>query len=51
MGVMNFLQSKFELMQLEIEVSKGRISKAEYEEKIIEAFRQIGINIKRDFKE
>ena len=51
MGVMNFLQSKFELMQLEIEVSKGGISKAEYEEKIIEAFRQIGINIKSDFKE
>lgn len=51
MGVMNFLQSKFELMKLEIEVSKGGISKAEFEEKIIEAFRQIGINIKSDFKE
>jgi hypothetical protein len=38
-------------MKLEIEVSKGGISKAEFEEKIIEAFRQIGINIKSEFKE
>ena len=51
MGVMNFLQSKFELMELEIKVSKGEISKAEYEEKIIEAFKQIGIDIVSDFKE
>ncbi len=51
MGVLNFLQSKFELMELEIDVRKGEISKAEYEEKIIEAFRQIGISIESDFKE
>ncbi|MGC8657285.1 MAG: ATP-binding protein [Thermoplasmata archaeon] len=51
LGVMNFLQSKFGIMEIEIKVRNGKITKAEYDEKIKEAFAQIGIDFKSDFKE
>jgi len=45
MGVMNFLQSKFEILELELIASEGSISKQEYEDKIKEAFRQMGVKL------
>jgi len=45
MGVMNFLQSKFETLEIELIASEGRISVHDYEEKIKEAFSQMGIRL------
>lgn len=43
MGIMNLLQSKFENLQIEIVATDGSISDQDYEDKIMEAFRQLGI--------
>ena len=43
MGVMNLLQSKFGSVQVEIVATDGEISERDYEDKIMEAFRQLGI--------
>ncbi|MBA7644231.1 hypothetical protein ES703_51973 [subsurface metagenome] len=45
MGVMNYLQSKYEVLKLEINAMQGEITEQEYEEKILEAFRQAGIEL------
>lgn len=45
MGVLNFLQQKYENLELQISVSGGQMSEQEYEDKVKEAFRQIGINV------
>ena len=45
MGVMNYLQSKYEVLKLEINAMHGEITEQEYEEKILEAFRQAGIEL------
>jgi len=43
MGVMNLLQSKFDSLEVEIVATDGEISEQDFEDKIMEAFRQLGI--------
>jgi hypothetical protein len=43
MGVMNLLQSRFETLEIELIANEGSISEQDYEDKIKEAFRQLGI--------
>jgi hypothetical protein len=45
MGIMNLLQQKFEAIHLEIKAQKGSVSDDDYESKIKEALRQMGIEI------
>jgi len=45
MGLLNFLQLKFDRMGLELSVEDGAISERDYEEKVIETFRQIGVDV------
>ncbi len=45
MGVMNPLQSKFQTLELELTATGGEISEQEYEDKIQETFRQLGIEV------
>ncbi len=45
MGVMNLLQSKFEILEIELMANEGAISEQDYEDKIREAFRQLGIEL------
>jgi hypothetical protein len=45
MGVMNLLQSKFETLEIELIANDGAISEQDYEDKIKEAFRQLGIEL------
>ena len=45
MGVMNLLQSKFDNLEIELTASDGEISEQDYEDKIKEAFRQLGVDI------
>ena len=45
MGIMNYLQSKYEVLKLEINAMHGGITEQEYEEKILEALRQAGIEL------
>ena len=46
MGVMNLLKSKFATLELEITATDGAISEQEFEDKIEETFRQLGIEVK-----
>lgn len=45
MGVMNLLQNKFETLQIELIACDGNMSEQDYEDKIKEAFRQMGIEL------
>jgi hypothetical protein len=45
MGVMNLLQSKFGSLEIEIIATDGEISEQDYEDKIKESFRQLGIDV------
>jgi hypothetical protein len=45
MGVMNLLQSKFDNLEIELTANGGEISEQDYEDKIKEAFRQLGVDI------
>jgi hypothetical protein len=45
---MHFLQSKFEGLRLTINATKGSISDEEYENKIKETLRQLGIKINEE---
>ena len=45
MGVMNLLQSKFDSLEVEIVATDGEMSERDYEDKIMEAFRQLGIEV------
>ena len=45
MGVMNLLQSKFESLEIELSASDGGITEQDYEDKIKETFRQLGIEV------
>ena len=47
MGVMNFLQSMFQSLQIEIRAAEGSITESEYAEKIKEAMKQLGIDLER----
>lgn len=48
MGVMNLLQTKFETLQIELSARDGTISEQDYEDKIKEAFRQMGIELNEE---
>lgn len=45
MGAMNFLQSRFNRMDVTLHVEEGHITEQEFEDKIKEVFRQIGVEI------
>jgi len=45
MGVMNLLQHKFGRLEVVLAAGEGEISEQEYEDKIQEAFRQLGIDV------
>lgn len=45
MGVLNYLQSKYGQLQIHLKVDQGALTEQEYEDKVKEAFRQMGINI------
>ncbi|MCX8126777.1 MAG: AAA family ATPase, partial [Dehalococcoidia bacterium] len=45
MGVMNLLQSKFGNVEIEIIATNGQISEQDYEDKIRETFRQLGVDV------
>ncbi|MDD5510539.1 MAG: DUF499 domain-containing protein [Dehalococcoidales bacterium] len=45
MGVMNLLQSKFDSLEIELLAADGEISEQDYEDKIKESFRQLGIEV------
>lgn len=44
-GVMNLLQNNFQTLEVELSASDGEITEHDYEDKIIETFRQLGIKI------
>ena len=44
MGVMNLLQSNFDSLQIELLATEGQMSNQDYEDKIREAFVQLGID-------
>jgi hypothetical protein len=48
MGVMNLLQSRFNRMEVTLQVEQGQLSEQEYEDKIREAFRQMGIDVEEE---
>ena len=45
MGILSYLQTKFDNLQIEIKATDGNLAKQEFEDKIEEAFRQIGIKL------
>lgn len=45
MGVMNLLQSKFEILEVQLTAERGAITEQDYQDKIEEAFRQLGIKV------
>ncbi len=45
MGVLNYLQSKYERMDIGLHLEKGQLTEQEFEDKVKEAFRQMGIDI------
>ncbi len=45
MGVLNFLQSRYNRLELSVNVGDGQLTEQEYEDKVKEAFRQMGIEI------
>jgi len=45
MGIMNFLQSRYNSIYLELRASEGTMTKEEYSDKIKEALRQLGVRI------
>jgi hypothetical protein len=45
MGVLNYLQSKYEHMNISLHLDRGQMTEQEYEDKVKEAFRQMGIDI------
>ena len=47
MGILTYLQTKYENLEFDISATNGNLTKQEYEDKIEEALRQIGINLKK----
>lgn len=45
MGVINFLQSRFSTVEIELIAEDGELPEQDYEDKILEAFRQLGIKL------
>lgn len=48
MGVMNLLQHKFNRLEVVLAAQEGAISEQDYEDKIKEAFRQMGIEVREE---
>ena len=48
MGVMNFLQSKFQSLEMEIRAKDGSVTENEYSDKIKEAMKQLGIDLDKE---
>jgi hypothetical protein len=48
MGILNYLQSRYENIKIEVSAIEGSISNQEYEDKIEEALRQSGIELDED---
>ncbi len=46
MGLLNYIQTKFDKIEIEIDASDGTIEEGEYEDNVKEALKQLGINIK-----
>ena len=47
MGVLNYLQSKYGHMNVSLHLDRGQMTEQEYEDKVKEAFRQMGIDIQK----
>jgi len=47
MGVLNYLQSKYDHMDISLHLDRGQMTEQEYEDKVKEAFRQMGIDIEK----
>jgi hypothetical protein len=45
MGVLNYLQSKYETMTISLKLENGQMTEQELEDKVKEAFRQMGIKV------
>jgi len=45
MGVLNYLQSRYNKLEIMVNVGDGQLTEQEYEDKVKEAFRQMGIEI------
>lgn len=45
MGVLNFLQSRYNRVEISLNLGDGQLSEQEFEDKVKEAFRQMGIDI------
>lgn len=48
LGVINFLTSRFKKVEIVIEANEGTISEQDYENKVKEAFDQIGVKLKEE---
>jgi hypothetical protein len=48
MGVLHFLQTKYAHMEITLHLRDGALSDQELEEKVMEAFRQMGITLRID---
>lgn len=48
MGMMNFLQSRFNRMEITLRVEQGSLSEQEYEDKVKETFRQMGVEAEEE---
>ncbi|MFW9970622.1 MAG: DUF499 domain-containing protein [Candidatus Odinarchaeota archaeon] len=46
MGLLNYIQTKFDKIEIKIDASDGTIEESEYEDNIKEALKQLGIDIK-----
>ena len=45
MGVLNFLQSRYNRIEISLSLAEGQLTEQEYEDKIKEAFRQMGVEL------
>ena len=48
LGVLNFLQHKFGRLEITVRASEGEMSEQEYENKVMEAFRQMGVEVEEE---
>ncbi|MCX7611496.1 MAG: hypothetical protein N2043_07910 [Ignavibacterium sp.] len=44
LGLINYIRSKFDNFEIQIIANNGKLTKAEYDDKILESLRQLGIN-------
>jgi hypothetical protein len=48
MGIMNYLESKFQTLHMTITAKEGTLSEDEYSNKIREALRQLGVDLEEE---